>query len=127
MEMQLDEFVRETILQIIQGVKQAQEQSDRNRLGALVSPFVTRSEGTPGGMLCAGDRGAMQVVEFDIAIAVTKGNKAKGGAGLVIGPLVLGARGASEAQASTVSRVKFSVPVSFPLHSHSEPPRQGAG
>ncbi len=96
--MKLEDFVAQTLKEIINGVKKAQ--SDTSQTGAVINttPPTERS----------------RIVEFDVAVTTTEGTKTEGGAGVFVGPIGLGTRGASDASTSSVSRVKFSVPVQFP-------------
>ncbi len=101
--MDLQEFVSQTLVQIIQGVKDAQQEARKH--GGKVNPDQSHSP-FPGKDI--------QNVEFDVALTVTEGTGTKGGMGLVVGPLALGTQGESKAQNSSVSRVRFSVPVRLP-------------
>jgi hypothetical protein len=53
-------------------------------------------------------------VEFDVAVTVAEGTATKAGIGLIVGPVTLGTTGQSANQNSTVSRIKFEVPVAWP-------------
>ncbi len=57
---------------------------------------------------------AAQMINFDVALTVTEGTGTKGGIGVVTGIFTLGSAGQSEAESSTVSRVKFAIPVVLP-------------
>lgn len=112
--MDLKEFVSETIVQIISGVADAQKQSES--LGAKVSPKLTGSSthGVQLGFLSA-EGGATQIVQFDVALTAKEGTGTKGGIGIVAGIVSLGSTGQSNEENASVSRVKFSVPVTLPI------------
>ena len=54
------------------------------------------------------------VVSFDVALTATKETGTKGGIGVVAGIVSLGSAGQSSNENTSVSRVKFDVPVSLP-------------
>lgn len=112
--MELRDFVSETLIQIVEGVSLAQERS--SSLGAHVNPTLTGSTGdaVQHGYLRSAD-GAAQIVGFDVALTVTKGKGAKSGIGIIDGTVTLGSSGQSSAENSSVSRVKFSVPLILPI------------
>ncbi len=111
--MELRDFVKETLVQIAEGVSEAQERADS--LGAHVNPRLTRSSNyaSQQGFLNS-ESGAAQVVGFDVALTVTEGTGTKGGIGIFAGAVSLGSSGQSSAENSSVSRVKFSVPLALP-------------
>lgn len=112
--MELKEFVSNSIVQIIEGVKEAQDKA--GQFGAIVNPtnlfLYSGQTGTAGQTL--EDNNVSRLVEFDIAVTSVEGEKTKGGLGVVVGVLSAGTMGQSEAQNSSVSRIKFSVPILFP-------------
>lgn len=112
--MDLKSFVAQTLIQIVEGVKEAG--SAVEAAGATVNPPVygerpknnnTYVTGTGSGRLA-------QCVEFDVALNVTEGTGTKGGIGVVSGVLNLGSSGQSHNENVSVSRVKFVVPVELP-------------
>ena len=111
--MDLKEFVSETIVQIVSGVVDAQQKT--TELGAKVSPKLTggANYGVQHGFLAA-EGGATQVVQFDVALTAKEGTGTKGGIGIVAGIVSLGSSGQSNEENASVSRVKFSVPVTLP-------------
>lgn len=111
--MDLRDFVSETLTQIVEGVKSAQSKAAES--GATVNPHLTTAHEQAGkqGFLWTGDAYA-QVVQFDVALTVTEGTGTKGGIGVFAGAINLGSSGQSQNESSSVSRVKFSVPLSLP-------------
>jgi hypothetical protein len=111
--MDLRDFVSETLIQIADGVKQAQEKA--TEIGARVNPKLTggATHAAQHGFLAASGAPA-QIVQFDVALTVKEGSGTKGGIGIFAGAVTLGSSGQSNAENSSVSRVKFSVPLSFP-------------
>lgn len=121
--MDLKEFVSQTLLQIIQGVAEAQGQAAP--LGAEVSPYVSNVKQGQEPVMYAGRGRIVQQVEFDVAVTAIEGTSTRGGIGVVLGPLALGSQGSSAAHSSSVNRVKFTVPVTFPIREMEEAPDPG--
>ena len=109
--MELKNFVAETLRQIIAGVKEVQDEAES--MGAKVNPNHIASE-DKSLMWVIGMDQVVQVVEFDVAVTTTEGDKAKGGIGIFVGPLGVGVQGENETVNSTQNRIKFSVPVKLP-------------
>ena len=111
--MELREFVAVTLTQIVEGVKEAQTRSKDH--GAQVNPSLSTSAelAAKHGILIASGSAA-QLVQFDVALTATEGTRTKGGIGVVVGVVALGSTGQSQAENSSVSRVKFSVPLVLP-------------
>ena len=111
--MDLKEFVTETIIQIVSGVAEAQSQSEA--FGAKVGPRLTGSSAhkVQQGVLSS-EGGNAQMVQFDVALTAKEGTGTKGGIGIVAGAINLGSTGQSNEENSSISRVKFSVPISLP-------------
>ena len=107
--MKLKDFVAETLKEIIDGVIEAQKHYSANggviNSGDIEGPKVgtDRHTGVP-----------LQSVEFDVAVTTTEGTETKGGIGVFVGPIGLGSQGKSDSANSSVSRIKFSIPVILP-------------
>ena len=111
--MTLEEFISETLKQIINGVKTAQEFS--NNMGASINPpnitfrtdqglkYWDKKTGSP-----------VENIEFDIALTTVEGSSAKGGLGIFVGAAGVGAQGQSNSSNQTVNKIKFSVPLMLP-------------
>jgi hypothetical protein len=63
------------------------------------------------------EREYYQIIDFDIAITTISGDQTKAGAGIFAGGFGLGAQGIIENKDSSVSRMKFAIPVLFPKQS----------
>ena len=113
--MELKDFVKRTIVQIVEGVKAAQEAT--KEAGAEVNPeglrYISTEDNKEGRRYS--DLGYFtEDIQFDVAIAASEGTETKGGIGVFMGPVLLGSQGKSDAGNSTVSRIKFTVPVRLP-------------
>ena len=99
--MRLDDFVKQTLTSIVQGVQGAQE--GVSALGGRVNPYR------------AGSTGAVQVVEFDVEVSTGEATATKGGIGIFVGAIAVGSQGQSHENQSSVGRVRFKVPVELPV------------
>ncbi|WP_157475087.1 hypothetical protein [Lysobacter sp. Root494] len=115
--MNLQDFITETLAQIVQGVKAAQELALQE--GAEVNPRLTGgpSINSAHGFIASAGGNTAQVVSFDVALTVKEGSGTKGGIGVFAGAVSLGTSGQSSAENSSISHVKFSVPLALPTRS----------
>ncbi|TWT93260.1 hypothetical protein [Stieleria varia] len=109
--MELRTFIKETLVQICDGVNDAAQ--DVNIRGAIINPDGTQSDGNTT-YVNPGFRRTVQNVEFDVALTTTEGKGTEGGIGVMVGTIGLGSKGKSDTSSSSTSRVKFTVPVSLP-------------
>ena len=109
--MELKDFVSETLKQVMEGVKMAQEKA--TELGGTVNPagFINTDKSAPRSI--QGDLIA-HVINFDIVVSTNDTDKAKGGVGIFVGEIGVGVRGEAESQSTAVNRIQFSVPVYLP-------------
>ena len=111
--MDLREFVSQTLIQIAGGVKDAQvlvEDYD-----AIVNPklHTSHEQASKQGLLHSDDM-FIPIVQFDVALTVVESTGTKGGIGVFAGAIHLGSSGQSQAENTSVSRVRFSVPLALP-------------
>ena len=104
--MKLEDFISETLEQIISGVEKAQDETKKSL--AIINPL----------------KGAyqlrVQTVEFDVALSEMKSKKAKGVIGVFFPPVGVGGQGQSHTSNISTNRIKFSVPLILP-HKQKEP------
>ncbi|MBP7052952.1 MAG: hypothetical protein KBE65_18255 [Phycisphaerae bacterium] len=98
--MKLQEFVNESLREIIAGVKEAQEYAKDNNATVNASPPTLRPP--------------IKEVEFDVAVTSIEGSQAQAGAGIFVAGLGLGAKGKMDTSNSSATRIRFSVPVCLP-------------
>lgn len=113
--MELKDFIREALSQIVQGVTEAQNAVAST--GGEISPrYSTRQQSTHQDLklLKSEKGGIIQNVEFDVAVTATEGTGTRGGIGVFVGAFALGSQGQSQSENSSLSRIKFSVPVTLP-------------
>jgi hypothetical protein len=120
--MELKEFVSETLTQIIEGIKDAQEKSKSH--GAHINASgLMRGTGSVGenAVWDNRDNNYVQPVSFDIAI--TAEDAAKAGAKVKVLSGIFGGEIGGEKGTKNIlaSRVQFTVPVLFPPMNISDP------
>ena len=114
--MELKDFVSETLVQIIEGVKDAQSKVVDTE-GGSVNPEYSQ---TPRPHTISRYGKIIQDVEFDVALSVSEGTESKGGIGVVAGVFALGSQGQSNAENASFSRIKFHVPMVLPYGKENE-------
>ena len=120
--MELEEFVSETIQQIVAGVATAKEAVARQRNSgehkAEVNPekiaLLTKGGMQEPPMIDAATNRLLDKLHFDVAVTVTEGSTEKGGIGIFVGPVGVGAQAQAETANQSVSRIQFAVPIFYP-------------
>lgn len=116
MIMELDTFISTSLIQIVSGVQLAQEHV--REMGAIVNPegIVNAAKSAT---LVDKDTGALVVsVGFDVVVTVDESKQTKGGLGLVVGSIALGAQAKATNANNSETRITFSVPIVLPIYSH---------
>lgn len=127
--MDLRNFIKETLVQIAQGVEDAREALKDST--AIVNPRNVAGASSGGGDSKVYGyvveeeskvyRQAIQSISFDVAVSVANGTETKGGIGLVVGPVALGSNGKTDATNSSQSRIQFRVPMALPTSGKPKP------
>ena len=110
--MNLQEFIKTALTEIVAGVADAREAAKTQ--GASVGSMKLYGYTKENKILTNADERPVATVEFDIALAEANSKDTKGGIGVYLGAVGLGSQGASHGEASSHSRVKFSVHVVLP-------------
>ncbi|MGL5397577.1 hypothetical protein [Aeromonas veronii] len=102
----------ETLKQIIDGVTSAQEYGRSKN--ANINPSSARMDTKVSGYSYCVETGIpLQDVEFDVAVTVSESNFTSDG-DKSVGAISVSAESSSTSQNSSVSRIKFKVPILFP-------------
>lgn len=112
--MDIREFVSTVLQEIVSGVQDAQTEIQGD---GEINPHIwmaERDNASKQRILESNNGKWIHMVEFDVAVTVADSTNTKGVVGLVVGSIGLGSQGQSTNQNSTVSRVKFEVPIAFP-------------
>lgn len=111
--MKLEEFVQETLREIINGVVAAQAHAAEHK--AIVNAQAAVTDDNAKHILKDyGSGKAIQMVEFDVAVTARDGTSTQGGIGVFVGPVALGSKGKSDVANESASRVKFTIPIALP-------------
>jgi len=111
--MELRDFVKETLIQIIEGVRAAH--SNLKQGGGKINPIQQFfGEGTHSNTIRDEGGQVIHTVEFDVAITVKEDAGIKGGAGIVVGPIAIGTRADVGEQNTSTNRIKFPIPITYP-------------
>lgn len=114
--MELKDFISNALTQIVEGVQEAQGKV--TVLGAEINPSVMGGidyVAKHGGGMETRNGNYAQIVEFDVAVTASEGKGTTGGIGIVAGVINLGSSGQSTSENTSVSRLKFKVPVALPM------------
>jgi hypothetical protein len=110
--MELQQFVAETLKQIVAGIVDAQSAMPSE---VRVCPRWERNAVNKEDMVERGTGRRVEEVAFDVAVTAHEGKETKGGVGVVAGVFALGSQGQSSATNQSITRIKFSVPVVLPI------------
>ena len=113
MTIKLEDFIADSLTQIANGVKKAQE--DTKNTGAVISPKMrqTRDSKSIGEVEGLGGQPCYKV-EFDIAVTANEKSKTTGGIGVAVGVIALGSKGESNDELKNTSKIQFSIPIVLP-------------
>lgn len=106
--MDVKEFISEALTQIVDGVVDAQQQTKEKN--AVIVPCYKN----------------LKTVTFDIAVTVIEGKETSGKAGISVWSIGAGVGGKTESSSSTVSRIKFEIPLELPEGSERPKEREHA-
>jgi hypothetical protein len=112
--MELKEFIEETLIQVVEGVKSAQEKAEKS--GACISPKGMRT-GDSQRYISVGVGNVsipLTQIDFEIGLTSTEGEKGKSGIGVFLGGIGIGGQGETNTKNVSVTNIKFSVPVLWP-------------
>ena len=114
--MKLKDFVSESLIQIVEGVVEAQHAMEGKNAFIHPSGIFShhRDTNTLVTDLSERDRKFIQNIEFDVAVTAIEGDETKGGIGVVAAVLNAGVQHTMDNQVSTISRIKFTVPIILP-------------
>lgn len=120
--MELKDFVSSTIMQVMEAVSETQ--GPARALGGYVNPTAqTHANGDHLLGNTATDQ-AIYPIEFDVAVTVGSESGVEGGGKLHVASIIsLGGKAKSGESLESVSRVKFTVPITLPVDTASDQER----
>ena len=119
--MELKDFIRETLVQVAQGIEQASDELKNST--AAVNPknvIINYSENARHyGVLDQNPEELpparlVEAIEFDVAVHATEGSEASAKAGISVGSIGLGGKGSSSETKTSESRIQFRIPMVLP-------------
>ncbi|MCU7850059.1 MAG: hypothetical protein KZQ89_19125 [Candidatus Thiodiazotropha sp. (ex Lucinoma kastoroae)] len=119
--MDLKDFVKETLVQISSGVKDAQD--DVRALGGYANPAarVQVRESDSSHLAQIGGGQNVFMIDFDVAISVIEESEAGAEAKLKVASfLSLGGGGTVGSSSSSTNRISFKVPLALPVDTESK-------
>jgi len=109
--MNLDEFVKEVLIEIISGIRGAQDVKG----GAFIVPSGDGGhEYAKHSRVSSSARLKSTIVDFDIALTAEDSSKTAGGGGLKVVGIGANIQGESSSKDTTVSRIQFAIPILLP-------------
>ena len=117
--MELKEFIRGTLTQIAEGVRDAQE--SYSKIGGVVNPSNLHAVGgdtIPYGIVQSGFKDLVLLcnVHFEVALTKEESGSQSDGIGVFLDVISLGHKDTDSSVRSSVTRITFDVPVSLPSH-----------
>jgi|MTBAKMStandDraft_1061839.scaffolds.fasta_scaffold08337_4 hypothetical protein len=125
--MQLQDFIKESLLQIINGIAETQKQKLPHN--AEISPYITveNIRTTEKKMKPQYTWQHATPVKFDIAVTAEESTGTKGGVGVVAGIFALGSQGQSDNLNSSITRIQFEIPIILPHWKEQKNPKDEEG
>ncbi|OPZ54330.1 MAG: hypothetical protein BWY90_00147 [Deltaproteobacteria bacterium ADurb.BinA014] len=112
--MNLQEFVTQTIIAIVNGVADAKAKLGEDRVNPIVEAFDRKHNAANSVRLMDKKGNLMRNVTFDVAVTASQATGTKGSLGIIVAGVGLGTKGQTDKSNATVSRVQFTVPVTLP-------------
>ena len=113
--MDLQQFVRETLTEIVLGVNAAQDQAEVEASGARINPAGIGLGAAPDGYLGSLSSGwPVFVVDFDLAVTVAGTGPGEVGAKVqVVGQFTAKVNGTKKSARNSTNRIRFRVPIAL--------------
>lgn len=119
--MELNRFVAETLVEIVDGVVKAQEATTES--GAQVNP--ANAKAAAGDIYDrATENGYISRVDFEVALTSAEGTEGKGGIGVMFCGIGIGGNEKTDTRNVSVTNVRFSIPVIFPKSGEMKPRKE---
>lgn len=123
LNMELKEFVKETLLQITEGVKEAQEAV--KEYGAAVNPMQYQKSADSTNAKLNNEYYPVQNIDFEVALTSSNDGGTKKGIGVLLGNLSIGANKSEDNKTMAVTNIRFSVPIVLPADNTGNDKRNG--
>ena len=110
--MKLKNFVKNTLVEISEGIKEAQNELDTTNSGTEINPKSLKRNNTDYSINNDGYI-KIQEIDFDIAVIVNKDTEDKAGIGVLTSIINAGATTKEGNTNTETHRIKFKVPIKF--------------
>jgi hypothetical protein len=110
--MELKEFVKNTLVQITEGVKEAQDECIKS--GGLINPMLETPISNSDRFEIKGKYYPTSKVNFSVGLTESDTDGGKRGIGVFLGKLSVGMENTKEVEAQSVTNIEFSVTVVLP-------------
>ena len=116
--MELKDFISETLTQMMEGVKNAQEKA--KEFGAIVNPPTSSHKENTVSIGDLGEYQRIQTIEFEVALPSTSTNDTQKGISVAFAGIgAKGGKGSNE-QNSIANKIRFEIPIALPYTSYDE-------
>jgi len=115
--MELKKFVSESLVNLVKGIEDAHEKLEKSNAEInpqLLGSFDSKPTTNVVGMTTRNSL-PVTMVSFDLAVTVSDGKQTEGGIAIFTGAFGLGSKGKSDQSHENISRIKFNIPVAFPI------------
>lgn len=118
--MQLSEFIKEVLVEIVTGIKEANKELESSDASINPSRLTPENFSSNSGLIGTvpdnydPENRLVHIVKFDVAVNASQEKESKGGLGIVVASFALGAQGKTENVVGTTSRIQFDVPIIYP-------------
>jgi hypothetical protein len=109
--MELKEFIKETLKQIFEGIYESQ--TEVKKIGGIINPPENLYTDELGNRSWGGN--SVSIIDFEIALQEQKGNEKQGKIGVLFSNIGLHVHKKADESNSSANRIKFSIPVIYPL------------
>lgn len=117
--MELKQYVKETLLQIIDGVKEAQEEALEK--GAIINPVNIRGGNATNEYININDNSVcVNNIDFEVEISTTDETNTTTGVGIYVAGLGLGTKNNDKGKNLATNKLAFSVPTTLPTIEYDE-------
>lgn len=106
--MELTDFISRTLIDIQVGVQDAQNKVKEMHLAGAINPVWENVESV--------SKDDLRSVTFDIAVAASESNSAEASGGVKVLGVGVDGGGSSMSEKQNVTRIKFEIPIVFPVH-----------
>ncbi|MCJ7714530.1 hypothetical protein MUO66_08765 [Candidatus Bathyarchaeota archaeon] len=114
--MELKDFVSQSLLQIFEGVKEAQTKTNESNGSIAPGGYRISTKEIPNHPSVVGFIHSTPVisVDFDVSVTTQDLSKEKAGLGIFVAAIAMGGQIGSESLNNQLNRLRFSVPVMLP-------------